>query len=96
MVILVTGATGFVGRAVVRALNTVDAEVRCLVRNPKHAQILTSVHFCVVGSNNLKIPSNDDDYIGGGEGGLEANTVRSRHKTATRQPRGSQQMPKPS
>jgi uncharacterized protein YbjT (DUF2867 family) len=33
-VILVTGATGFIGPAIVRALRARDEEVRCLVRNP--------------------------------------------------------------
>jgi len=33
-VILVTGATGFVGPAIVRALRERDEDVRCLVRNP--------------------------------------------------------------
>jgi uncharacterized protein YbjT (DUF2867 family) len=33
-VILVTGATGFIGPAIVRALRDRDEEVRCLVRNP--------------------------------------------------------------
>ena len=42
MVILVTGATGFVGRAVVGALDRVDADVRCLVRLPGHERVLSS------------------------------------------------------
>ena len=38
--ILVTGATGFVGRAVVRALRVADVPVRCLVRDPGKARTL--------------------------------------------------------
>ena len=36
--ILVTGATGFVGRNVVRALRTRGRDVRCLVRSPARAR----------------------------------------------------------
>jgi NADH dehydrogenase len=39
-VILVTGATGFVGRSVVRALRVADRPVRCLVREPAKAGTL--------------------------------------------------------
>jgi NADH dehydrogenase len=39
-VILVTGATGFVGRSVVRALRVADRPVRCLVRDPGKADTL--------------------------------------------------------
>jgi NADH dehydrogenase len=39
-VILVTGATGFVGRAVVRHLRVADLPVRCLVRDPTKAGTL--------------------------------------------------------
>lgn len=38
--ILVTGATGFVGRSVVRALRVADRPVRCLVRDPRKAATL--------------------------------------------------------
>ncbi len=37
--ILVTGATGYVGRYVVKALTDAGAKVRCLVRNPKKCNI---------------------------------------------------------
>ena len=39
--ILVTGATGFVGRNVVRALRTRGRDVRCLVRSPGRARRIT-------------------------------------------------------
>jgi uncharacterized protein YbjT (DUF2867 family) len=38
--ILVTGATGFIGPKVVHALRAQDREVRCLVRNPERAGTL--------------------------------------------------------
>ncbi len=41
MIALVTGATGFVGREVVRALCSRDMEVRCLVRSPTSARVLS-------------------------------------------------------
>ena len=40
MLALVTGATGFLGRHVVRALGSQGAEVRCLIRNPDSAGVL--------------------------------------------------------
>jgi NADH dehydrogenase len=40
--ILVTGATGFVGPHVVHALRAKQHDVRCLVRSPQHAQQLRS------------------------------------------------------
>ena len=39
--ILVTGATGFVGRSVVKALRTRGKDVRCLVRSPARARRVT-------------------------------------------------------
>ena len=42
--ILVTGATGFVGRNVVRALRTRGKEVRCLVRTPARAGVVADYH----------------------------------------------------
>jgi NADH dehydrogenase len=39
-VILVTGASGFVGRSIVRELRVADLPVRCLVRNPAKAGTL--------------------------------------------------------
>ena len=40
MIALVTGATGFVGREVVRVLRSRDIEVRCLVHSPARARLL--------------------------------------------------------
>jgi uncharacterized protein YbjT (DUF2867 family) len=40
--ILVTGATGFVGTKVVHALRAEDGDVRCLVRDPARAQTLAT------------------------------------------------------
>ena len=48
MVTLVTGATGFVGREVVRALRSRDVEVRCLVHTPGAESVLgkdVEVHY---------------------------------------------------
>jgi len=39
-VILVTGGTGFIGRAIVRELRVADRPVRCLVRDPARARTL--------------------------------------------------------
>lgn len=41
MIALVTGATGFVGREVVKALCSRDIEVRCLVHSPASARVLS-------------------------------------------------------
>lgn len=41
MIVLVTGATGFVGRAVAKALSSTDATVRCLVRTPGNESVLS-------------------------------------------------------
>ena len=53
MIALVTGATGFLGREVVKALRTRDIEVRCLVHTPGREQILAGrgvdVHYGSVG-----------------------------------------------
>ena len=40
MIALVTGATGFLGRQVVRALSSRNVEVRCLVHSPRKEQVL--------------------------------------------------------
>ncbi len=48
MVTLVTGATGFVGREMVRALRSRDVEVRCLVHTPGNERVLgndVDVHY---------------------------------------------------
>ena len=45
--ILVTGATGFVGRNVVRALSTCGKEVRCLVRTPARARAVADCHVAI-------------------------------------------------
>ena len=48
MVTLVTGATGFVGREVVKTLRSRDVEVRCLVHSPGSERVLGSgldVHY---------------------------------------------------
>ncbi|MFH1559958.1 MAG: NAD(P)H-binding protein [Chloroflexota bacterium] len=42
--ILVTGATGFVGRNVVKALRTRGKEVRCLVRTPARGRAVADYH----------------------------------------------------
>ena len=41
MIVLVTGATGFVGREVVKALSSTNATVRCLVRTPGSESVLS-------------------------------------------------------
>ncbi len=48
MVVFVTGATGFVGRKVVKTLLSRDVEVRCLVRSPGKERLLepgVDVHY---------------------------------------------------
>ncbi len=53
MIALVTGATGFLGRQVVRALGSQGIEVRCLVHTPGREQVLSEqqvdVHYGNVG-----------------------------------------------
>jgi NADH dehydrogenase len=53
MIALVTGATGFLGREVVRALSSRDVEVRCLVRSPGRERLMVGqrvdVHYGNVG-----------------------------------------------
>ena len=46
--LLVTGATGFVGRQVTRALSSNDVEFRLIVREEKKAQVDPSSRFCEV------------------------------------------------
>ncbi|MBI2855376.1 MAG: complex I NDUFA9 subunit family protein [Chloroflexi bacterium] len=55
--ILVTGATGFVGRNVVKALRTRNKEVRCLVHTPRRAEAVTPYHVELAYGNILDIPS---------------------------------------
>ena len=45
--ILVTGATGFVGRNVIRALHTRGKEVRCLVRTPARARAVADYRVAI-------------------------------------------------
>jgi uncharacterized protein YbjT (DUF2867 family) len=45
---LVTGATGFVGPTIVRALQVEDRDIRALVRRPDHASNLAGLGVEVV------------------------------------------------
>ena len=62
--ILVTGATGFVGRNVVRALRTRGKEVRCLVRTPARARAVADYHVEIAYGDILN-PSALKEAIGG-------------------------------
>ena len=68
MVAIVTGATGFVGREVVKALLSRDIEVRCLVRTPGREEVLggqpIDVHYGDVGDRAaLKAAFYDADVV---------------------------------
>jgi uncharacterized protein YbjT (DUF2867 family) len=57
-VILITGATGFVGRAVVRQLTGAQNEVSCLLRPSRREQRLaTGVPFCTVSASMSDLPA---------------------------------------
>ena len=56
--ILVTGATGFVGRAVVRRLTNEQHETTCLLRPSRREQRLaTGVSFCTVSASMNDLPA---------------------------------------
>ena len=55
--ILVTGATGFVGRNVVKALRTRNKEVRCLVHTPQRAAVISPYRVELAYGNILDLPS---------------------------------------
>jgi len=56
--ILITGATSFVGRAVVRRLVAQQHDVRCLLRPARHEQqLLTGVPFSTVSASTSDLPA---------------------------------------
>ena len=56
--ILITGATGFVGRAVVRQLATETREVRCLLRpSDREQQLVTGIPFSTVSASMDDLPA---------------------------------------
>ena len=56
--ILITGATGFVGRAVVRRLTSEQNEVSCLLRpSRREQQLATGVPFCIVSAGMSDLPA---------------------------------------
>jgi uncharacterized protein YbjT (DUF2867 family) len=65
-VILVTGATGFVGRRVVHALRSSEREVRCLVRDPAAASALEQLG-CELVSGDMSDPASLAQAVAGCE-----------------------------
>ena len=68
MIALVTGATGFLGRNVVKALSDSGVNVRCLVHTPVRAEVLSGqgvdVHYGSVGDPAaLKVAFYDVDVV---------------------------------
>ena len=62
MIVLVTGATGFVGREVVKALRSRGMEVRCLVHSPDRARVLLG-HEVDLRYGNVEDPASLQEVI---------------------------------
>lgn len=75
MTTLVTGATGFVGGHVVRALRDADRQVRCLVRNRRKVEKLES-WGCELAEGDLTDPASLRNAVEGAEAVVHLVAIR--------------------